>query len=274
MMSTKSINIEPTMGPQNILIPHKNPFEAISLLKKRAVSPTNKSSSYVFFENRQAGKQVYNFVTLESIFKANNIIGSYQQSDAILTNFFNNTTNNILAYSVPHQFSTTEKLQYGGPRKVTTFDFTTHEFITNIVNTFDTLFSTGGTPQQSVSSTFKSLFGNAKIPPQALIPVDTSQRALTNIPQGTPNFEAYLAVMVQNAIKIKVIGDTKLTAGTLINCTIPNKTGTTGITMSDPLVSGTFMITRMRHRIGLFQEKPRYSCTMELIKGSYNQPVK
>ena len=79
--------------------------------------------------------------------------------------------------------------------------------------------------------------------------------------------------MVQNAIKIKVTGDTKLTAGILIDCAIPNKIGTTGLSMPDPLMSGTFMITRIHHRIGLFQERPRYTCIMELIKGNYNKAV-
>jgi hypothetical protein len=270
--SVKPINIENTIGPQNILIPHKNPFDAINLVRKRSVSPTNKSSSYVYFENRQNEKQTYNFVTIESIFRNNKIIKSFQQSSAINTTIFNDKSNNIIAYKVPNQFSSIEKIALGGPRKITTYNFTTQEFITNIIQTLDSAFSTGGTGTDT-SNFFKNLFYKAQIPPQSIIPIDISQRASTNIPLATPNLQAYLSVLMQNSMKIRVPGDTLLTSGILVNCDIPNKTGTTGPLKLDPLLSGTFLVSRIHHRIGLLQERPRYTCVMECLKGSYNESI-
>jgi hypothetical protein len=59
----------------------------------------------------------------------------------------------------------------------------------------------------------------------------------------------------------------------MVNCEIPNKTGTTGPRSNDPLLSGKFLVSRIHHRIGMFQEQPRYTCIIELIKAGYNQGV-
>ena len=270
--STKEIVLEDTIGPQNILIPHKNPYDAINLVRKRSVSPINKSSSYVYFENRQNEQQTYNFITIESIFRGKNIIKSFKQSSAINSSFFDNKSNNIISYRIPHQFSSIDKIALGGPRKITTYNFTTQEFISSIVETSDSSFASGGNGTD-ISSAFKNLFYKAQIPPQSIIPIDISQRASTNIPFATPNLQAYLSVLNQNSMKIRVPGDTILTSGILINCDIPNKLATTGPIELDPLLSGTFLVSRIHHKIGLFHEKPRYTCIMECLKGNYNESV-
>ena len=150
-------------------------------------------------------------------------------------------------------------------------NFTSQEYQSNTVQTKDTNYKTGGSGTDT-SSSFISRFFNALIPPQSLLPVDISQRASTHIETATPNLQAYLSILSQNAMKIKVVGDTVLTAGIKINCTIPNKTGTADAGI-DPLLSGDFIVSRIHHRIGMFQDTPRYTCTMELLKGSYSEAV-
>jgi hypothetical protein len=123
------------------------------------------------------------------------------------------------------------------------------------------------------SSEFKSKYQQPKIPTQAMIPVDTSQRPVTNIPEQTADQQAFLASLMQNAIKIRVYGDSKLAAGYMINAAIPNKVSTTDNGQTDPMLSGKFLISRIHHQIGTAGERPRYTCVMELLKGNLEEGV-
>lgn len=57
----KSIVIEPTDGPQKIIIPPMRPEEAMHLMSRKAFSAESKSQTYRFFENRDG----YYFITME-----------------------------------------------------------------------------------------------------------------------------------------------------------------------------------------------------------------
>jgi hypothetical protein len=114
---------------------------------------------------------------------------------------------------------------------------------------------------------------NARIPPQSFIPVDISQRATTYIAEATADFQSYLGQILQNSLKIRVPGDTQLTPGVTIDCTFPNRSGITTEMQEDPLMSGKFLISRIHHRIGLVQERPRYTCIIEAIKGRFEEGI-
>lgn len=271
MMSNKQFVKEPTRGSQKIIIPHKNPYQAVNLIKQRAVSSKNQSPVYTFFENRQDEEQTFNFVTIESLFQLpviKNFIYSYSPNIDI----FRRVDDNILAFKIPNQFSSIEKIEMSAPTKVTTFNFTTWDFDSRIVQTPESNYKDGGTGS-TISNEFQNKYFKAKIPPQALLPVDISQRPTTYIPETIADVGAYISQLAQNSVKIRVPGDTILTAGTMIDCFIPRQTGLTGPTQQDPLMSGKFLITRIHHKIGEFAEKPRYTCVIECIKGRYNESI-
>jgi hypothetical protein len=177
-----------------------------------------------------------------------------------------------MAFRIPNQFSTTDKIRYGGPTRVTTFNFTTWKFESKDIQINENEFDDGGSGS-STSDAFKNRYYSAAIPPQALIPVDVSQRPETYIPESTPGLSTYMAVLMQNSIRIKVVGDTVLTAGVTIDCELPNRKATTDNVSEDPLITGKFLITRIHHRIGEFADKPRYTCSIEAIKGRYEESV-
>lgn len=259
------LNLEETKTAQRIIVPHMNPFKAIEMIRKRAVSAENDSSLYVFFENRENEEQVYNFVTIESLFKKPPI-KSFKQS-ALNIDFTAREDDNILSYKIPTQFKSIENIHYGGPRRITTFNFTTWQF-----ESTDNTAPVGkvGGDLSNITEGFKGkYFENVKIPPQSLMPIDISQRPVTNIPEHTANMQVYLAALMQNAMKIRVPGDTLLTAGQIIECTIPNKKGLTDAQNEDPFMTGNFLISRIHHKIGEFGERPRYTCVIECIKGAY-----
>lgn len=273
LFTNKRVELERTRGSQNILVPNKNPFEAIRMIRGRSVSASdNRSSSYLFFETRQEETQILKFCTLESLF-AIDPVKSFKQSGAININSLSNEQdNNILSFHIPQQLSSIDRIMFGGPRRVTTFNWTTWQFETRDVQTSDRNYRDGGTGTD-VSSGFINRYFNARIPPQSLIPVDISQRAQTFIPESTADFQAYIAQIMQNSLKIRVPGDTQLTAGVTIDCTLPNRSGTTSEMQEDPLMSGKFLISRVHHRIGMVQERPRYTCIIEALKGRYEEGI-
>jgi len=272
LRSSKPIEIETTRAPQKVVVANRNPFEAINLIKKRSVSMDQRSSFYVFFENRRNEQQTYNFVTLEKLFNEAPV-KNFQMSDAINTNIRARGDDNILAFKIPNQFSSTDRIAYGGPRRVTTFNFTTWQFETKNVETSESSFSGVGGAGALESSSFTNKYFTSDSPPQSMIPIDISQRPETFIPESTPDTQALIALLMQNSLKIKVIGDTVLTAGATINCTLPNRRSFTGSTAEDPLITGKVLITRIHHRIGTATDRPRYTCTIEGIKGRYEEAL-
>jgi hypothetical protein len=263
LKSTKPLlDIEPTAIPQNILIPSHTPYQAIKTIKRRSISRENKSSVYVYFETRENNQQVFKFLTFEKMFAANTV-KTFQQSDAINTDIFNIIPdNNIIAYTVPNQISSINKIRYGGPRAVAQLNFTTQEEKKNIIDT------TGNDPKMT-QTFFNEFFDGVRNPPQSVIPVDISQRSVTKISETTPSIESYMASLIQNSMKLRVPGDTILAPGQTIDCKIPSRTALTAPVQDDSEMSGKFLITRIHHRIGMLVERPRYTCIIECIKVNY-----
>jgi hypothetical protein len=271
LKSTKPLEFEPTRAPQRIIVPSRNPYEAVNLIKRRSVSAEGNSSLYMFFENRRNEQQTFNFITVESLF-AEDPVKNFQMSDAVNVTIRRRGDDNIIAFRIPNQFNSADRITYGGPRRVTTFNFTTGSFETNVIETSDASFTDGGSGTLT-SQSFRNRYLTTDNPQQSVIPVDISQRPETFIPESTPNLQAFIALMVQNSVKIKTIGDTILTAGSTINCELPNRRAFTGSFAEDPLITGKFLITRIHHRIGEAAEKPRYTCSIETIKGRYEESI-
>jgi hypothetical protein len=273
MRSDKQIVTERTRSPQRLTVASLSPFKAINFIKSRSISIENQSSSYVFFETRDGDNQIYKFVTIENLF-ATNIVKSFIQSSAININALSpDQDRNILSYQAPVALSALDRINYGGPTRVITFNFTTQQYDIQDNHASDTMFRDGSNNVRGtdVSNTFRDRYLNPRIPPYVFIPVDNAERPETYIPEGSPGLQAYIALLLQNALKITVPGDFILTPGSTINCTFPNNSATTGNVVEDPMLSGKFLISRIHHKIGLVQEKPRYTCIVECLKGRYRE---
>ena len=272
LRSSKPIKVETTGAPQKIVIPNRNPYDAIGLIRKRSVSADQRSSFYVFFENRQSEQQTFNFVTLEKLF-GQPTVKDFTMSDAINTSILARGDDNILAFKIPNQFSSTDRIAYGGPRRIVTFNFTTWQFESKTVETSESAFSAVGGEGSLDSESFQNKYFASDTPPQSMIPVDISQRPETFIPESTPDTQALIALLMQNSLRIRVIGDTVLTAGVTINCSLPNRKSFTDSTAEDPLITGKVLITRIHHRIAAATDRPRYTCSIEGIKGRYEEAL-
>lgn len=272
LKSSKPILVEPTRAPQKIVIPSKSPYEAINLIKRRSVSGEDRSSFYVYFENRQDQRQTFNFVTLEKLFESDPI-KAFKMSDAINTTVLTRGDDNIIAFKVPQQFSSADRIAYGGRRRITTFNYTTGQQEIRNVDTSDSTFAAVGGRGTMDSQSFRNRYLSADTPPQTIIPVDISQRPESLIPEAAPDTQAIIALLMQNSVKIKVIGDTVLTAGKTIDCELPNRRSFTGPGGEDPLITGRMLMTRIHHRISVPTDMPRYTCTVECVKGRYEESL-
>lgn len=270
MKSNKQVDVEETKGKQKILISGKNPLKSINMIRKRAVSNQNKSSLYIFFENHKS----FNFTTIENLFNAGSV-KTFNQSDALGHDLYSLGHDNIIAYEVPQQFNSIDRIKYGGKRRVAKFNARTWEYEYKDKTPDTKSFKSGGSGGYDSRDFAMTYYDQPKIPPTNIIPVDASsgERPNTGIPEAIADQQAYLATLMQNAVKIKVPGDSKLKAGDVITANIPQKIATSGSKQNDPLLSGDFLVTRIHHQILTAADKPRYTCVMELVKGNLEEGV-
>jgi hypothetical protein len=111
LKTKKKIDVQDTRGIQKIIVPSIQPFDAITMLRKRAISIDDKSSSYVFFENSQG----FHFKTLEKLFTDGKV------GDRVFTN--NPTIHidktapefrNVINFEQPEQINVVDRLDGGG----------------------------------------------------------------------------------------------------------------------------------------------------------------
>jgi hypothetical protein len=271
----KPIISEKTKGSQHIIIPGMHPMQAINVIRKRSISVEYPSNSFVYFESRINEQSVFNFVTVENMFANTTITKTFYQSDAINTDFGGpRVDNNIISYKVDKQVNSINLVK-ALSSNIQEINLTTQDFTSNIIKPNDADFKTGSaTSTSSISKYFRNSYVDSITnPPRKIIPTDNSPgRGITHIVDGTPYHETYKALLGRNSMRIRVIGDTVISPGIIINLNIPVKSGLTGTINNDPLLSGNFLVTRVHHRIGVKNvEKPRYTCIIECIKAGYDE---
>ena len=269
LQSTKKIEAEDTKGTQDIKFSHENPYRAIELAMKRAVSNENKSSLFVFFETRSGSDQIFKFTTVEKLFKGSSV-KTFNQSSAVNVDMNSKNDNQIFAVETPNQFNAVDRIAIGGQVKVATFNFRTWEYTTNTLTKNSTDYTTGGKKDINTGAftqKYRNPSGQAK-PRLLLIPVDTSQRAKTSIPTYIADRQSFASTLMQGTVKIRVPGDLNLKAGDVITANLPTRKGTTDNPSNDSQLSGKFLISRIHHDIGKVGERPRYTCVIECLKGN------
>jgi len=258
MKSSKKLEVEDTKGGQDILGQNDKPFAFADMVRRRAVSSDNKSSSYVFFENRDG----FQFVTIEKLFKGE-VIKEFKMENTVGHSINSVTDTNIIGYEVPKTFSASTRIASGGLGADTaTFDYETNSYKVKQVK--PDKMTTGGKGDWN-SDAFKAKFGSS--PGQRYIHPYDNRLAQTYVPETTHNQVAFAGKLEQNTIKLRVNGDTALQAGKLIKANIPNFVSTTGNNTGESQIEGNFLITRLRHFIAGAGEKPRYTCILECVKG-------
>ena len=235
-----------------LTIPKLNSLKAIDMVSKRAISKADPSSPYFFFESKFG----FNFYTL------NDLIDFYR--DKVNQNVFTlstspNATNvegydfestqyrNIEAYELVKNLNTHQKVQGGAIKNVVrSFNFTTKGFEKQ---TFDIKNNDIETTDEDGSLSLTSTMINRYEDPAVERMVPTSQDVGRNIVDNMGGKTAAYAFLDELTANILVSGDSAITVGEIIELKLPDLAGTTERKDDDKLVSGNYLVTKVRHMI-------------------------
>ena len=259
--TTKNVNIEPTKGVQNIIAQNEKAWEFIDRIRRRSVSSTDSSSSYVFFENKDG----FNFVTIEKMFTGP-VVKNFVFDNTTAADIMKLSDNNIFGYKLPHMFNAMDRIDKGTmSSRVSSFNFETNEYSQKTIKSPGASDPSGGKNNWNTAA-FESKFG--KYPGRASVLPYDNRLPISNIPDSTPNQLAYSGNLMQNMVSFRVFGDTKLKAGDRINAAIPASSSLTTGGKLDSDMAGDFIIASIRHIINPIGMHPRYTCILECLKGN------
>jgi len=268
--TTKNVNIELTKGIQDILVTQMKPFQIIDLIRKRAVSKKYASSSYLFFENKRG----FNFCTIEYLF--DNLKGNINDKiffydSAVDTDAKNMNSRNILGLRNVSAVNNIKKLATGSLNNVfKRFDILTGDIVETVYKNSDqqSKFKAPSDNPIGLNTThYESMFG-ASAARTTLVP-HSSHLPENFIAESLGAKHSFAAKVSQNIYHVHVYGDSALTAGDIVTIKIPQATG--GVSnKEDRLVAGNYLISKLRHIVvNSTNSRKMYTCSMELIKGSY-----
>ena len=258
-------------GIQEILISRLKPLQAIDMVRRRSVSEKYLSSTYVFFEN-QIG---FNFCTVEFLMdnlksKVKDKIFFYDTAPD--TDAKNMNTRNILSIENVSQVNNTKKLAQGSLNNIVKrFDLMTGEMtVTQYKNTEQQgKFKYASDKPVGLNTThYEDTYGAEAS--QVMIVPFSSHLPETFTAESMGAKISFATKLSQNIFHAEVHGDSALTAGDVIEIRLPNAVGSTDKPEENRLISGNYLMSKVRHSVicPLGQEKT-YSCSLELIKGTY-----
>lgn len=266
LKTSKNVNVQQTKGIQKIVMPDVQPFEAIKSLRKRSVAITDNSSSYLFFENRDG----FNFKTVESLFTEGSVGDRvFTNDDSLHTDITASEFRNIIAYDQPRQFDIVSRLDGGGiARDIQKFDVSTLEYKTSL--------------KKLDTNSFKNADGNAPKMDNELLAKNYGIRAgkSTWIAHDSSKPDTFISenyaskvqarsLYAQGGITVEVFGDSELTAGRLVELRIVENKTSSEAPVEHSMLSGKYLIGALHHMILPEGNVPRYTCSMELVKGGY-----
>ena len=274
--TSKQLNLDSggTKGVQDLDIIQMKPFQSIDFLRRRAVSNKYKSSTYSFFENKNG----FVFAPVEYLFeRKEGNIGKFTYDTQVKQDFVKSTYNNIIAYQHISQQSTTKMIQEGALKNVTTsLDLRTRTYETVVFDLSKEFsnFKFPGKTSKINNDVFEYEYG--KTPAVTNFLINTSKNPDNFLLQKIGYNKAFTELLTQNILRVMTWGNSDLSAGYRIDCTVP---ASQGLTIQKPklkneksrYVSGEYLVSSLRHSFSKLQNKFRYTNSSELIKGTYGE---
>ncbi|NDD83874.1 hypothetical protein EBZ38_06285 [bacterium] len=252
LKTEKILDIDPCKGTETIIIPKITPFMAIDLVRQRAVHPRFTSSSFVFFENQEGFK----FKCIEQMMEdGKEKIGSkkfyYFSSTKISPESEALGYRSIVEFENIGRTDLTDIIQDGGIKnRVKTFDiFTKSEKDTefDLTKKFSSMVSIDNKNTLNISDSSVQTFAN-KPTFNFFIPKD-GNRNENFLEDMIGAKHAFLKLFNSNFVRVYVPGDSSLKVGDVIELNLPQASGTTKVKSDDTLVSGNYIISRLRHNL-------------------------
>ncbi len=255
LKTTKQIYVEKTKGIVDVTIPNLYSFQAIDFLKQRAVSAEVPNSSYKFYENQNG----FHFRTIESLlYTKRNDIGSkefvYDNSTTMPNRDLSaGAYRNIIVLDKQNLIDSIRNIGTGSYRNVTeTFDMITKQVDRT---EFDFTKSTNQFISSDAVSTpfntqlfFSDLQNNIK-KAKTFFGVRDSSQTTNPLPDSIGKRNAYNSMFATININVLVYGDSSLTVGETLKLNTKNTKGTTERNTDESKLSGTYLITGLRHLI-------------------------
>ena len=264
----KDIDVQQTKGIQKVIVQSQNPFDAITMLRKRSISVDNKSSSFVFFENQEG----FHFKTLEKLMEEDVSDRTFTNDETIRTDITKPIFRNLINYEQPSQYSVGERIGEGGLSvDMLKFDFKTLKY-TRKASKFN-------------PSDFKNADGTLKNPDADELK-EYGRQSGTNIniwhdssypdtflSDGLGPRTSAINLFSQGGLLLHVFGDSELTAGQMLEVKLLENATSSGTVEEHHLLSGKYLITFLHHQILAEGNNSRYTCSIETLKGGYKEEV-
>lgn len=279
LKTKKNVLKEPngTKGQQRMDVVSMKPFQAIDMLKQKAVSKIYRSNVYVFFENKLG----FNFVPIEYLLSAGEKIikdGIFFYDSDSKTNVKNTTYRNILAYNHMVQESPAKLVSDGALKNKTiqtdlrTRSKQTTEYDHSKAKN-ELQYSKGA--RSTHKAAFEQQYG--QLPATTYNVIRSSVAPESYAYEKIGYAQAFIAMLTQNILRIMVWGDTYISAGYRVRIEVPKTTGLTksgGKSASgknSDFGSGEFLISHLRHNLSRINTGYRHMMSMELVNVAYGR---
>lgn len=276
--------IEETLGLCNYSSINANPFTMINDLASRAISKTDESSNFVFYQNN-AG---FNFRSLSSIFKQNNTLQFFYRNPNLNVDKQANLKYDAFNFEMFNQLASFDVLNnlrqglYGS--QLQTVDIirqTWKKYDYNIKDSFDKYNHTDENAQLPFSDLHDALNS-----PAAKLFLTHSTKDHDIIPHLRANdpfmadekIENYIQTRAgqmrqiqQNRVYARLPGHPTINAGLKARFDMPDSFGNVEENPQKPnkYLQGNYVITAVAHHLNL----NNYMCEVELIKDSFANPI-
>jgi len=270
-------NFEKTIGVYDFIIPTLRPFEAISWLCTYAkpAKTGGQSADMLFFETKDG----FQFRSISSIYKDRPYKTYTYNIKNIESQTFEQKITSVLDYQFVKDFDALNEINSGTfINRVMSFDplnrstnFTDFDYTKDITTRLNKGAPTDiseykdkarGALKLVVSNSnqkFKPTFQNLKQPSQKNLSPDSF------IQETVKNRTAELALANYTILKIRVPGDTGLTAGSIINFNLPALDYQNNRKQFDKFYSGKYLVTAVRH---ILQSQGVFQTVLEITKDS------
>jgi hypothetical protein len=263
------ITIEPTKGKRNIKLSSQSVFNAIEMLRKEAISDIYETSNYMFWQSMDA----FHFKTLEYMV-SQPPVKTLKQDFTVGQSIGKSIDDNILAWKIIQSFDAMNRVKAGVvSQRVAVFDPNTLSYRIAPFAPNPLTIMGNWTYEE-----FRSLMGGRNSNRNVLTyrnPSNTLNIPKSNVPANIAEKQLNLAQMQEQLLRMRLIGDPVLQAGSIVFCNIPNSVSTVpDNTYPDPQASGKWLISKVEHEIKLAVNSPRYLCNVECLKGAYSGEYK
>ena len=250
--TNKSTFVEETRGIIPYTVPRMAPFQAIDLLRQRAIAKRPSGGVFVFFENQYG----LNFKSIEGLIEegkplvASKIFTHAPQTEADPARQ-TYSWRNIIQMEQLSKFDTIEKLTKGYYKNaIQSYDMLTKSFnITQFkINEHAEKF-TYSDKNATIPSTDSFLKTAMSGSPTYMFTPKDSSKGNVFISDLMGYRQTFVQLFNQIVVRCMVYGDNYLTVGDLVQLNLPDTAGTTGSKTDDNRYSGKYLITKLRHVI-------------------------